>query len=143
VPVPYRGSANAVTDVLGGRVDVMLDTATSGFPRVANGQFRALAVTSPKRYPLLPGAPTVAETLQGVHYMSWLGMAAAPHTPKPIVERLNAELHRAMALPDVVAKFKEGGSVATPTTPEGMRRQMTDEIAHWKELIAANHIKIQ
>ena len=48
-----------------------------------------------------------------------------------------------MALPDVVAKFKEGGSVATPTTPEGMRRQMTEEIAHWKELIAANHIKIQ
>jgi tripartite-type tricarboxylate transporter receptor subunit TctC len=143
VPVPYRGSANAVTDVLGGRVDVMLDTATSGFPRAANGQFRTLAVTSPKRYPLLPGAPTVAETLPGVHYMSWLGMAAAPHTPKPIVERLNAELHRAMALPDVVAKFKEGGSVATPTTPEGMRRQMTEEIAHWKELIAANHIKIQ
>ena len=79
VPVPYRGSANAVADVMGGRVDVMLDTATSGFPRVTNGQFRALAVTSPTRYPLLPDAPTVAETLPGVHYMSWLGMAAAPH----------------------------------------------------------------
>src|SRR5258707_8911724 len=82
VPVPYRGSANAVTDVMGGRVDVMLDTATSGFPRIANGQFRALAVTSPTRYPLLPDAPTVAETLPGVHYMSWLGMATAPRTPR-------------------------------------------------------------
>ena len=143
VPVPYRGSANAVTDVLGGRVDVMLDTATSGFPRVANGQFRALAVTSPERYPLLPDAPTVAETLPGVHYMSWLGMAAAPHTPRPIVDRLNAELHRAMALPEVEAKFREGGSIATPTTPEGMGRQMADEIAGWKQLVEANHIQMQ
>src|SRR3954447_12755318 len=57
VPVPYRGSANAVTGVMGGRVDVMLDTATSGFPRITSGQFRALAVTSPARYPLLPDAP--------------------------------------------------------------------------------------
>jgi tripartite-type tricarboxylate transporter receptor subunit TctC len=75
--------------------------------------------------------------------MSWLGMAAAPHTPRPIVDRLNAELHRAMALPEVEAKFKEGGSIATPTTPEGMGRQMADEIASWKQLIEANHIKMQ
>ena len=75
--------------MIAGRVDVMLEPATSGFPRIATGQFRALAVTSPDRYPLMPDAPTVAETLPGVHYMSWLGMAAAPHTPRPIVDRLN------------------------------------------------------
>src|SRR3954454_21550622 len=143
VPVPYRGSANAVADVMGGRVDVMLDTATSGFPRIANGQFRALAVTSPTRYPLLPDAPTVAETLPGVHYMSWLGMATAPKTPRPIVDRLNAELDRALALPDIQAKLKEGGNIATPTTPEGMNKQITDEIATWKQLIEANNIKVQ
>jgi len=143
VPVPYRGSANAVTDVMSGRVDVMLDTATSGFPRVANGQFRALAVTSPTRYPLLPDAPTVAETLPGVHYMSWLGMATAPRTPRPIVDRLNVELHRALALPDINAKLKEGGNIATPTTPEQMRQQMADEIANWKQLIEAHNIKMQ
>jgi tripartite-type tricarboxylate transporter receptor subunit TctC len=143
VPVPYRGSANAVTDVMGGRVDVMLDTATSGFPRIANGQFRALAVTSPTRYPLLPDAPTVAETLPGVHYMSWLGMATAPRTPQPIVDRLNAELHRALALPDINAKLREGGNIATPTTPEQMRQQIADEIANWKQLIEAHNIKMQ
>src|SRR4051812_5632444 len=143
VPVPYRGSANAVTDVMGGRVDVMVDTATSGFPRIANGQFRALAVTSPDRYPLLSDAPTVAETLPGVHYMSWLGMATAPKTPRPIVDRLNAELHRALALPDINAKLKESGNIGTPTTPEQMRQQMTDEIANWKQLIEANNIKMQ
>jgi tripartite-type tricarboxylate transporter receptor subunit TctC len=142
VPVPYRGSATAVTDVLAGRVDVMLDTATSGFPRVTNGQFRALAVTSPARYPLLPEAPTVAETLPGVHYMSWLGMAAAPRTPQPIVDRLNKELHSALALPDVQAKLKEGGNIATPTTPDAMRKQIADEIAVWKDIIEKNNIKV-
>jgi tripartite-type tricarboxylate transporter receptor subunit TctC len=143
VPVPYRGSAAAVTDVMTGRVDVMLDTATSGFPRVTSGQFRALAVTSPTRYPLLPDAPTVAEALPGLHYMSWLGMAAAPRTPRPIVDRLNAELHRALELPDVQAKLREGGNIATPTTPEGMRQQIADEIATWKQIIAANNIQVQ
>jgi tripartite-type tricarboxylate transporter receptor subunit TctC len=143
VPVPYRGSATAVTDVLSGRVDVMVDTATSGFPRVTNGQFRTLAVTSPTRFPLMPEAPTVAETLPGVHYMSWLGMAAAPRTPRPIVERLNAELRAALALPDMQAKLKEGGNVATPTSPEEMRDQIAGEIANWKQLIEANNIKVQ
>jgi tripartite-type tricarboxylate transporter receptor subunit TctC len=132
-----------VTDVLSGRVDVMLDTATSGFPRVANGQFRALAVTSPTRFPLLPEAPTVAETLPGVHYMSWLGMAGAPRTPRPIVERLNKELRHALSLPDVQAKLREGGNIATPTSPEEMREQITGEIATWKQLIEANNIKVQ
>ena len=143
VPIPYRGSAAAVTDVMTGRVDVMLDTATSGFPRVNRGEFRALAVTSPPRYPLLPNAPTVAETLPGLHYLSWLGMAGAPRTPRPVVDRLNAELHRALALPDVQAKLKEGGNIATPTTPEAMRQQIADEVLTWKQLIEANNIKVQ
>jgi len=141
-PVPYRGSANAVTDVMGGRVDVMLDTATSGFPRIANGQFRALAVTSPQRYPLLPDAPTVAETLPGVQYMSWLGMATAPHTPRPIVDRLNAEIHRALEAPEIQTKLREAGNIGTPTTPEAMRQQIEDEIANWKQIVVANNIKI-
>jgi tripartite-type tricarboxylate transporter receptor subunit TctC len=142
LPVSYRGSAPAVSDVLAGRVDVMLEPATSAFPRIATGQFRVLALTSPERYPLMPDAPTVAETLPGVQYMSWLGMATAPRTPRPIVDRLNAEIHRALKLPEVVQKLKEGGNTAMPTTPEGMRRQMEDEIAHWKQLVAANHIKV-
>jgi tripartite-type tricarboxylate transporter receptor subunit TctC len=142
VPISYRGSAAAVTDVMAGRVDVMVDTATSGFPRITSGQFRALAVTSPQRYPLLPEAPTVAETLPGVHYLSWLGMATAPHTPRPIVDRLNAELRRALEAPNVQQKLQEGGNIATPTTPEAMRKQIEDEIANWKQIVADNHIKL-
>jgi len=141
-PVPYRGSANAVTDVMSGRVDVMLDTATSGFPRIRSGQFRALAVTSPQRYPLLPEAPTVAETLPGVQYMSWLGMAAAPRTPRPIIDRLNAEIRRALEFPEIQQKLKEGGNIATTGTPEDMRKQIADEIANWKQIVEANNIKL-
>jgi tripartite-type tricarboxylate transporter receptor subunit TctC len=70
-------------------------------------------------------------------------MATAPRTPRPIVDRLNAELHRALALPDINAKLREGGNIGTPTTPEQMRQQIADEIATWKQLIEANDIKIQ
>jgi len=142
VPVPYRGSSAAVADVLAGRVDVMLEPATSAFARVHSGQFRVLAVTSPARYPLMPDAPTVAETLPGVQYMSWLGMATAPRTPRPIVDRLNKEIHRALALPDVQQKLKEAGNIGTPTTPEAMHKQIEDEIAHWKQLVEANNIQV-
>ena len=90
----------------------------------------------------MPEAPTVAETLPGVQYMSWLGMATAPHTPRPIVDRLNKEIRRALKHPDIEQKLKEGGNIATPTTPEAMRKQIEDEIANWKQIVAANHIKI-
>ena len=142
VPISYRGSAAAVPDVLGGRVDVMLEPATSGFPRINTGQFRVLAVTSPQRYALMPDAPTVAETLPGVHYMSWLGMATSPGTPRPIVDRLNKEIHRALEWPDVKQKLKEGGNIATPSTPEGMKKQIEDEIANWKQIVEVNNIKV-
>ena len=142
VPISYRGSSAAVTDVLTGRVDVMLEPATSAFPRAHAGQFRVLAVTSPERYPLMPAAPTVAETLPGVQYMSWLGMATSPRSPRPVIDRLNKEIHRALALPDVQQKLKEAGNIATPTTPEGMRKQIEDEIANWKAIVAANDIKV-
>jgi tripartite-type tricarboxylate transporter receptor subunit TctC len=118
VPISYRGTSAAVTDVLTGRVDVMLEPATSGFPRAHTGQFRVLAVTSPQRYALMPEAPTVAETLPGVHYMSWLGMATSPGTPRPIIDRLNKEIHRALELPDIKQKLKEGGNVAAPPRPK-------------------------
>ena len=143
VPVSYRGSPAAVADVIAGRVDVMLEPATSAFPRIANGQFRMLALTSPMRYPLMPDAPIVAETLPGVHYMSWLGMATSPNTPRPIVDRLNKEIHSALALPDIQQKLKEGGNVSMPTTPEAMLKQINEEIDLWKEVVKANNIQVK
>ena len=143
VPIPYRGAAPGVTDVLSGRVDVMLETATSGFPRIRGNQLRVLAITSPKRYQLMPDAPTVAETLPGVAYMSWLGLVTAPGTPRPIVDRLNAETRRALDLADVKQRLAEGGNIPTPTTPEEMGRQIEEEIGRWKKIVETNAIRVE
>ncbi len=108
--VPYRGTALALTDVLAGRVDVMVDAATSAFPRVQSGQLRLLALSSPERYPLMPDAPLVSDTVPGIAFMSWLGLATSPGTPRPIVDRLNREVREILALPDIKQKLVEGGA---------------------------------
>ncbi len=142
-PVSYRGTAQALTDVVSGRVDVMVDTATSGFPRIQSGQLRVLAISSAGRYPLLPDAPTVAETLPGIDYMSWLGLAMPPDTPRPIVDRINKETRDALKLPDVQQRLVEGGNVASPSTPEEMRQRIESEIARWSRVIEAAGIKVE
>jgi len=141
-PVPYRGSTPAFTDIIGGRVDAMIDTATSAVPRIRNGQLRPLAVSGPERYPLLPDVPTIAETLPGIGLMSWLGLAAAPATPRPIVDQLNGEIRRALELPDIKQWMVESGVIGAPCTPEEFRERVTAEIAIYKKIAEANAISI-
>ena len=116
--VPYRGSVPAFTDLIGGRLDAMIDTATSAIPRIRNGQLRPLAVSSPERYPLMPDAPTMVETVPGIALMSWLGLAAPPQTPRAIIDRLNGEIRRALELPDIKQWLAETGVLAAPSSPE-------------------------
>ena len=142
-PVSYRGTAQALTDVVSGRIDLMVDAATSGFPRVQSGQLRLLAISSPGRYPLMPDAPTIAETLPGVEFMSWLGLAMAPATPRPVVERINKEIRDALELPDVQQRLSEGGNVASPSSPGEMRQKVESEIARWTRVIEAGGIKVE
>jgi len=141
-PVSYRGTAQALTDVVSGRIDLMVDAATSGFPRVQSGQLRLLAISSPGRYPLMPDAPTIAETLPGVEFMSWLGLAMAPATPRPVVARINREIRDALELPDVQQRLSEGGNVASPSSPGEMRQKVESEIARWTRVIEAGGIKV-
>jgi tripartite-type tricarboxylate transporter receptor subunit TctC len=143
VPVPYRGSVPAFTDVIGGRLDAMIDTATSAIPRIRNGQLRPLAVSSPERYPLMPDTPTMGETVPGIQLMSWLGIAAAPQTPRPIVDRLNAELRRALELPDVKQWLAETGVLAAPCSPEEFRRRIETEVELYTKIAEANGIKAE
>jgi tripartite-type tricarboxylate transporter receptor subunit TctC len=140
--ISYRGTANALTDVIAGRVDVMVDAATSAFPRIHGGQLRVLALSSPARYPLMPDAPVIAETVPGVAFMSWLGLAMAPATPTPIVARLNREIRMALALPDVQKRLAEGGNVASPSTPDEMREKVEGDIARWSRVMTQAGIKI-
>jgi tripartite-type tricarboxylate transporter receptor subunit TctC len=142
-PVSYRGTAQALTDVVSGRIDLMVDAATSGFPRVQSGQLRLLAISSPGRYPLMPEAPTIAETLPGIEFMSWLGLAMPPATPGPVVARINKEIREALALPDVRQRLVEGGNVASPSSPGEMRQKVESEIARWTRVIEAGGIKTE
>jgi tripartite-type tricarboxylate transporter receptor subunit TctC len=143
VAVPYRGTVAAFTDVAGGRLETMLDTATSAIPRIRNGQLRALAVSSPERYPLMPDVPTMGESLPGIKVMSWLGLAAAPQTPRPIIDQLNGELRRALELPDVKRALEEAGVLAAPSTPEELQRRVETEIQVYAKIAEANGIKAE
>jgi tripartite-type tricarboxylate transporter receptor subunit TctC len=142
-PIPYRGSAQALQDVLGGRVDVMVDAATSMFPRIKAGQLRMLAVSSAGRYALMPEAPTVAETVPGIEFTSWLGLVMAPGTPSAIVDRLNQEVRHVLGLPDVQARLVDAGNVAMPSTPQEYRDRVEREIARWRRVITAAGIKTE
>jgi tripartite-type tricarboxylate transporter receptor subunit TctC len=142
-PVPYRGTALALTDVIAGRVDVMVDAATSAFPRLQSGQLRGLALSSPERYPLMPNVPLVAETLPGVAFTSWLGLATAPHAPRPIIDRLNREVREILALADIRQKLIAGGNIAIPSTPDEMREHIADDMTRWRHVIEAAHIQTQ
>ena len=142
--VPYKGGAPSLADLMSGRLQMQFDALTLLQPLVKEGKLKALAVVTPRRWPALPDVPTMAEAgFPNFPSAPWGGIMAPPHTPKPIVERLNAELRAALALPDVQAKLKEGGNIATPTTPEEMRDQIAGEIANWKQLIETNNIKVQ
>jgi tripartite-type tricarboxylate transporter receptor subunit TctC len=143
VAVPYRGSVPAFTDVIGGRLDAMLDTGTSAIPRIRSGQLRPLAVSSPERYPLVPDTPTMADSIPGIQLMSWLGIAAAPQTPRPIIDRLNSELRRALDLPDVKKWLTETGVLAAPSTPEEFQKRIETEIELYTKIAEANGIKAE
>ena len=138
----YRGTALALQDVLGGRIDVMTDAATSAIPRIRSGQLRALAVTSPERYPLLPDVPTMAETVPGIRVESWLGLASAPNTPRPIIDRLNAEIRRALDLPEVKKWASDSGVLPAPSTPEEFRKRVEGDVRQWTEIVVRNKISI-
>jgi tripartite-type tricarboxylate transporter receptor subunit TctC len=141
--VPYRGTALALQDVLGGRVDVLSDAATSSIPRVLSGQVRALAVSSAEPYPLLPGVPTMAATIPDIKVESWLGLAAPAATPQPIVDRLNAEIRRALDLPEVKTWAEQSGVVPAPSTPEQFRARVEGDVRQWTEIVVRNNISVQ
>ena len=124
--VPYRGTALALQDVLGGRVDVLSDAATSTIPRVLSGQLRALAVSSAEPYPLLPGCRPWRRRFPASRCESWLGLAASASTPRPIVDRLNSEFRRALELPEVKKWAEDSGVVPAPSTPEEFRARVEE-----------------
>ena len=133
--VPYRGGTGPITDVLGGRVDVLIDTQTVSMPHINAGAARGLAVTSKAPWPGVPGVPTVASTLPGFEVETWIGLVTVKGTPAPILERLHKEATAALKSPEVIEKLKGLGADVRPGTPEAMKTLVKDEIALWGRTI--------
>jgi tripartite-type tricarboxylate transporter receptor subunit TctC len=141
--VPFKGAAPAFTELLGGRIDVLIETATFSLPMVKSGRLRALALSSAGRYPLAPEVPTVGETLKGVEFSSWLGLAVSPGTPRATIDKLNGELRAILAEADTPERFAGFGGVPAYSTPEAMRQRVEREIARWKKVVADRGIERQ
>lgn len=142
--VPYKGSAPAVTDLLGGQVQSMFDNAPSAMPHVKAGKLRAIAITSRERSTLLPDVPTVAESgYPGFEVQSWFGLAAPAGTPKEVVSKLNAALNKALAAPDLQQRFADMLATPTPGSSDAMRQFVGSQIQSWREVVKASGAKAE
>ena len=139
VHVPYKGSAPAVTDLLGGQVQMMFDNIPSALPHIKAGKLRALATTGAKRDPALPELPTIAETgVVGYESGVWFGLAVPAGTPKDIIAKINAEALKGTKSPDFVRRMTELGYLILGTSPETMAEMTRAEIARWTPVVKAS-----
>ncbi|GHC96360.1 MFS transporter [Pseudorhodoferax aquiterrae] len=137
--VPYRGSAPAVADLLGGQVQSMFDNAPSSLPHVQSGKLRAIAVTSAQRLPMLPDVPTLAESgFPGLDVQSWFGLAAPAGTPAPVIAQLNKALNQALDAPEVKKRLQDLAASPASGTPEQMRTFAEAEITRWQAVVKAS-----
>ena len=137
VHVPYRGAAPALTDMLGGQVQVMFDNLPSSIGHIQGGRLRALAVTTAERAKALPDVPTVAETVPGYEASAWFGMAVPKGTPRAIIDKLNKTINEALADPGLQKKLAELGGTNIPGTPEDFGKIISEETEKWSKVVKA------
>jgi tripartite-type tricarboxylate transporter receptor subunit TctC len=144
VHVPYKGSVPALTDLVGGQVQVMLNTMPATLPHVRAGKLRALAVGSAKRARAVPDIPTVAESgVPGFEAVTWAGLSAPAKTPAAIVDKLNAAVARGLADADIVQHLSTQGAEPQPTTPAAFLRYMREESERARKVIQLAGIKVE
>jgi tripartite-type tricarboxylate transporter receptor subunit TctC len=141
--VPYRGEAPALTALLQGEIDFIAATSGPVSSRIKSGEFRALAVTGKTRWRDFPDVPTVDESgIPGFEVISWTGLAGPANLPKPVVDRLNAELRKALAVPEVKGKLESMGGDPRATTPDEMKALVQRQYDTWKKLAAEANLSI-
>lgn len=144
VHVPYKGSADARNDILGGHVKMMFDAVTTMAPNVEAGQLKALGTTGDKRTSVLPNVPTVAEAgVPGYSATIWLGIMAPKGTPQPVVDKLNAEINKVLQRPDLVAAWAKQGAAPLVMTPAEFKAYLEKDIAKWAEVVKISGAKVQ
>ena len=141
--VPYRGGTQPLTDLLSGRIDLMVDSITVTGGGIRAGTVRALGITSREAWPLLDTAPSVAATLPGFEVLSWVGLAAPARTPQPIVDRLHAEVSRILGSAEMQERLARVGTLARASTPAEMRAMVTAQVAQWQRVVEAAGIERQ
>jgi tripartite-type tricarboxylate transporter receptor subunit TctC len=141
--VPYRGSSQALIDVIAGQVTMLFDNAPSSLPFVEQGKLRAIAVTSTKRLPNLPDVPTIDESgVKGYESLSWSGIAAPAATPKAVIDKLNAAIEKILGMQDVRQRFAQLGVEPVGGPPEAFARHIRAESDKWGKLVKAQNIRL-
>jgi tripartite-type tricarboxylate transporter receptor subunit TctC len=133
--VPYKGSGPAMTDLLGGQIDIMFDNMPSALQHVKSGKLVPLAVTTAKRAPELPDVPAIGEFVKGYEAVSWFGLLAPVKTPKPVLDKLHGALAKAMKHPDLLARFSEMGAQPVIETPAQFAAFIDSEAVKWSKVV--------
>lgn len=142
--IPYKGAAQAVTDLIGGRVDLYASSVPTLLGSIKNGKLRAIAVTSKERVADMPDVPTVAESgYKGFESTTWFGFVGPAGIPKPIVEKLNAEINKSLASDDLKVKLREQGAQVLGGSPEQFSALIKEEIDRWATIIKDSGTKIE
>jgi tripartite-type tricarboxylate transporter receptor subunit TctC len=141
--VPYRSSGDIMNNLVGGHIDMAFDNMTLAWPQAQSGKITAIAVTTMQRSPTAPNVPTIAETLPGFDASSWHGLFAPAGTPRPIVDRLAAEVKTIFSAPENAKILSEVGAVASPMSPEEFSKFIAAETKKWAEVVKAAKIEQQ
>lgn len=142
--IPYRGSPAAITDLLGGRIDCVIETPTSVLPQITDGSLRALAVTGPKRFFALPDVPTMVEAgVADFNVTSWLGIAGPANLPEPIVARILEGATSFTGSADAIRRMRELGSEAAQPSPAAFRQRVAADIEQWTKLVTQTGIIVE
>jgi tripartite-type tricarboxylate transporter receptor subunit TctC len=141
--VPYRGTAPAMADLLGGQIQVLFDNLPGSIQQIQAGRIRALGVTTAKRVDGLLDVPAIAETVPGYEVFVWFGICAPKDTPPQVVEKLNGAVNTVLANPKLIARFHELGGEPMPMAPAEFGKLIADETDKWAKVIRVAHIKLE
>jgi tripartite-type tricarboxylate transporter receptor subunit TctC len=141
--VPYKGRQFAIPDLIGGSIQLMFDNMPSALPMAREGKIRALAQTTAKRSPAAPDVPTMAEFVPGFEATTWFAMFAPANVPKPVIDKLNAEVVRVFRLPEVQDRLKTLGLDAVLSSPEELARYQALEITKWAKVVKESGAKAE
>lgn len=141
--VPYKGGAQAMTDLIGGQVDVTFNGMVATYPHVKSGKIKLIALSSPRRHPEMPNTATVAETLPGFLTGSWQGLLAPAGTPKVVVDKLHAEVQRITALPEVRERLATLGAEPSAMTPSDFAQWFKTEIPAMAKIVKDEKITVE